>query len=107
MASVNGWAVYTDNDGKKYDYYAKRDLITAGGGTPKDGPEGNPYMRVSQSRSGRGLKPRKFNGRTDDGKNSASFIVATKSKADQINKARKVSVKGKNYNGRVSSELKS
>jgi hypothetical protein len=105
MASPNGYGVYTSDDNKKYDYYGKRDNITAGGGSPTDGPQGNPYLHVSQARSGRGLKPRVFNGRSTDGK-SIRLIVATKSKADQLNKAKKVTVKGKTFGGRVVPEIK-
>lgn len=106
MATVNGYGIYTSNENQRYNYYGKRENITAGGGTPKDGPDKSlPYMRVSQSRSGRGLKPRVFQGRSTNGK-SIRVIVATKSKADQLDSARKITVKGVTYNGRVSGEIK-
>lgn len=106
MATINGYGIYTSNENQRYNYYGKRDNITAGGGSPKDGPEKNlPYMRIGQSRTGRGLKPRIFQGRSSNGK-SIRVLIATKSKADQLSTAGKITVKGTTYTGRILDEIK-
>jgi hypothetical protein len=105
MATVNGYAIYTSDDNQRYNYYGKRDNLTAGGGTPKDGPDKKlPYLRAGQARTGKGLKPRIFRGRSTNGK-TISIVVATKSKGDQLNTAGKITVKGVTYTGGVSDEI--
>jgi hypothetical protein len=105
MAKTNGWGIYTSDKNQRYNYYGKRDNITAGGGTVKESPDTSlPFMRAAQARKGLGLKPRIFRGRSTDGK-TTTIIVATKSKADQLDKAGKITVKGKSFDGGVSDEV--